>query len=57
MSDLKIGDTIQCSDEKDMLAIHAELMRCGVWCDWLNIKDPAPNKWKLTITGFEKKGE
>lgn len=54
MSKLKIGDTIQCHDEKDMLSTHANLMKNGVWCDWLDIKEQPPKKWRLTITGFDK---
>lgn len=54
MNELKIGDTIQCHDEKGLLSVHAELMRCGVYSDWLDIKEDAPKKWTLTVTGFEK---
>lgn len=54
MSDLKIGDTIQCHDKEDMLSTHAELMKNGVYCDWNNIKDEPPLKWRLTVVGFDK---
>lgn len=48
---LKVGDTIRCSNENEMIEISIELQKEGIWADWLNIKDQPPKKWTLTITG------
>lgn len=56
MADLKKGDTIQCRNQEDMLNTHARLMASGVYCDWLDIKEPEPIKWRLTVTGVENHG-
>jgi len=29
---------------------------CGVYCDWLDIKESEPIKWRLTVTGVENHG-
>lgn len=54
MDKLKIGDTIQCACDLDMIATHEELAKCGIWSDWLNIQEPPPRRFLLTITGIEE---
>lgn len=50
----KVGDTIQCSCDIEMIMISNELAKEGYQSDWLNIKEPAPRRYILTITGVDK---
>lgn len=52
MSDLKVGDTIKCSSDEDMIRISNELMKEGIYTDWFDIKDPERRNI-LTITFIE----
>lgn len=48
---LKVGDTIQCADEEDMLKAHNELAKEGIYTDWLDIAETGKIKWRLTVVG------
>lgn len=51
---LQVGDTIQCSCDIEMIMISNELAKEGYQSDWLNIKEPAPRRYILTITVVDK---
>lgn len=53
MSDLKVGDTIKCHDDEDMIKVSTELMKEGIYTDWFDIKDPERRNI-LTITKIER---
>lgn len=52
MSDLKVGDTIKCSSDEDMIRVSNELMKEGIYTDWFDIKNPERRNI-LTITKIE----
>ena len=50
-NDLKIGDTIKCSDADDMVDTMNELVKSGVETDFLYKKDGKEGFW-LVVTGY-----
>lgn len=49
-SDLKVGDTIKCHDQDDMIDTMNELVKSGVETDFLYKKDGKEGFW-LVVTG------
>lgn len=52
MEKLRVGDTIQCHDDEEMIRVSNELMKEGIYTDWFDIKDPVRRN-TLTITKIE----
>lgn len=50
-TDLKIGDTIKCSDADDMIDTMNELVKSGVETDFLYKKDGKEGFW-LEVIGY-----
>jgi len=50
---LKIGDTIQCADDEDMVRVSTELAKEGIFTDWPYITEPGKKKNLLVVTGVE----
>lgn len=50
----KVGDTIKCLNQTDMINTSMDLDRHGVMTDWLNIKEQSDRKWTLTVVGIEE---
>lgn len=56
MEKLRVGDTIQCHDDEEMIRVSNELMKEGIYTDWFDIKDPVRRNI-LTITKIESEGK
>lgn len=56
MEKLRVGDTIQCHDDEEMIRVSNELMKEGIYTDWFDIKDPVRRN-TLTITKIESEGK
>lgn len=50
---LKVGDTIQCSDDNDMINVSTELAKEGIFTDWPYIAEPGKKRNLLVVTGVE----
>lgn len=50
-SDLKVGDTIKCHDQDDMIDTMNELVKSGIETDFLYKKDGKEGLW-LVVTGY-----
>lgn len=53
---LKIGDTIQCSDDEEMVRVSVELAKEGIFTDWPYIAEPGKKRNLLVVTGVEENG-
>ena len=50
-NDLKIGDTIKCSDADDMVDTMEELTKSGINTDFVYKKDGKEGFW-IVVTGY-----
>lgn len=50
---LKKGDTIQCSDDEEMVRVSTELAKEGIFTDWPYIAEPGKKRNLLVVTGVE----
>lgn len=47
MSNLSVGDTIQCSDKDDLVEVMDNLSKEGVYCDWMFERDGKKGYWLI----------
>lgn len=54
MSDVKVGDTIKCSDKDEMVATSIELAKSDILTDFVYEKDGEKGYWLevTTISGY-----
>jgi hypothetical protein len=53
MSNLQIGDTIECHDKNDLIDTMEILQKEGIYCDWMFEKEGKKGYW-LIVKGSEK---
>lgn len=53
---LKIGDTIQCANDEDMINTSEALAKEGIFTDWPYIAEPGKKRNLLVVTGVEENG-
>lgn len=53
MNKLKVGDTILCNDENDMINVSQELSKQGIYTDWFYISENSDRKYMLTVVEVE----
>lgn len=51
---LKVGDTIQCASDLDMIYTSEALAKEGVFTDWLDVQKPGKERYKLTVMQIVK---
>lgn len=53
---MKVGDTIQCANDEDMIKTSEALAKEGIFTDWPFIKEPGKKRFMLVVTGVEEDG-
>lgn len=53
---MKVGDTIQCANDEDMIKTSEALAKEGIFTDWPFIKEPGKKRFLLVVTGVEEDG-